>query len=76
MPQHKGTVDLHRMQVHRFFRVHSFLPFVDVAGFYTEYKDMVEFQFGLFNNSNYSMINSIGDAIRLRLSSFRARFHN
>ena len=26
---------------------------------------MVEFQFGLFNNADYSMINSISDAIRM-----------
>jgi outer membrane receptor protein involved in Fe transport len=35
----------------------------DVAGFYTEYHDMIEYQFGLFRNSDYSMVNSIYDLI-------------
>ena len=36
---------------------------LDVAGFYTEYQNMIEYQFGLFRNSDFSMINSIYDAI-------------
>ena len=32
--------------------------------FLTQYKDMVEFQFGLFNNADLSMINSVTDAIQ------------
>lgn len=36
---------------------------IDVAGFYTEYKDMIEYRFGLFRNSDYSMINSIYDVL-------------
>ncbi len=39
--------------------------YVDVAGFYTEYKDMIEYQFGLFDNSNFTMINSLGDAFSM-----------
>ena len=39
--------------------------FADVAAFYTQYKDMVEFQFGLFNNADLSMINSVTDAIQM-----------
>ena len=35
----------------------------DVAAFYTEYRNMIEYQFGLFRNSDYSMINSIYDVI-------------
>lgn len=35
----------------------------DVAGFYTEYRDMIEYQFGLFRNSDFSFINSMDDAI-------------
>lgn len=31
----------------------------DVAGFYTRYKNMVEFQFGLFNNADGKPINSL-----------------
>ncbi len=47
------------------YKIGNFQGFVDVAGFYTEYRDMVEFQFGLFNNADYSMINSISDAIQM-----------
>ena len=36
---------------------------IDVAAFYTEYRNMIEYQFGLFRNSDYSMINSIDDVI-------------
>ena len=62
------------------YKIGNFQGFVDVAGFYTQYKDMVEFQFGLFNNANYTMINSIGDAIQM-LSDGKgfgigAQFHN
>ena len=35
----------------------------DVAGFYTEYRDMIEYQFGLFRNSDFSFINSMDVAI-------------
>lgn len=54
--------------------------FVDVAGFYTQYKDMIEFQFGLFNNADNTMINSIGDAVQMLLDQkgfgIGAQFHN
>ncbi len=36
---------------------------LDVAAFYTEYRNMIEYQFGLFRNSDYSMINSITDVV-------------
>ena len=36
--------------------------YLDVSGFYMEYKDMIEYQFGLFDNSNFKMINSMADA--------------
>jgi len=35
----------------------------DVAAFYTEYQNMIEYQFGLFRNSDYSMINSMYDVM-------------
>ncbi|WP_455667961.1 TonB-dependent receptor [Phocaeicola sp.] len=34
----------------------------DIAGFYTQYNNMVEFQFGLFNNASGKPINSLIDA--------------
>ena len=36
---------------------------LDVAAFYTEYRDMIEYQFGLFKNSDFTMINSMDDVI-------------
>ncbi len=36
---------------------------LDVAAFYTEYRNMIEYQFGLFRNSDFSMINSMDDVI-------------
>lgn len=62
------------------YQIGNFQGFVDVAAFYTEYKDMVEFQFGLFNNADYTMINNIGDAIRMLTDGggfgIGAQFHN
>ncbi len=62
------------------YKIGNFQGFVDVAGFYTQYKDMVEFQFGLFNNADYTMINSISDAIRMITGGqgfgIGAQFHN
>ncbi len=34
---------------------------LDVAAFYTEYQNMIEYRFGLFRNSDYAMINSMDD---------------
>jgi outer membrane receptor protein involved in Fe transport len=36
---------------------------LDVAAFYTEYRDMIEYQFGLFRNSDFSMVNSMTDVL-------------
>lgn len=45
-----------------------------------QYKDMMEFQFGLFNNANNSMINSIDDAFQMIMDGkgfgIGAQFHN
>ena len=62
------------------YKIGNFQGFVDVAGFYTQYKDMIEFQFGLFNNADNTMINSIGDAVQMLLDQkgfgIGAQFHN
>lgn len=39
--------------------------FVDVAGFYTRYKDMIEFRFGLFNKKTFDYIDSLEKMIGL-----------
>ena len=36
---------------------------LDVAAFYTEYRNMIEYQFGLFRNSDFTMINSMDDVV-------------
>lgn len=58
----------------------------DVAGFYTRYDNMIEFQFGLFNNADYSIINSLSDAGKMLMDMINkvpganlgigAKFHN
>ena len=47
-------------------QLYKFGPIVgslDAAAFYTEYRNMIEYQFGLFRNSDFSMINSIDDVL-------------
>lgn len=39
--------------------------FVDVAGFYTRYKDMIEFRFGLFDKKTFDYTDSLGKLIQL-----------
>lgn len=62
------------------YKLGNLQGFVDVAGFYTQYKDMIEFQFGLFNNADNTMINSLGDAVQMLLDQkgfgIGAQFHN
>ena len=62
------------------YKIGNLMGFFDVAGFYTQYKNMVEFQFGLFNNSTYAPINSIPDAVNMFMSGgglgIGAQFHN
>ncbi|MCD8165617.1 MAG: TonB-dependent receptor [Bacteroides sp.] len=35
------------------YKIGGFQGFLDVAGFYTQYKDMIEFRFGLFDGDDY-----------------------
>lgn len=42
--------------------------FVDVAGFYTRYKDMIEFRFGLFDKTTFDYTDSLEKLIRLLVS--------
>ncbi|MDR1369866.1 MAG: TonB-dependent receptor [Dysgonamonadaceae bacterium] len=45
------------------YKFGNFMGFIDLAGFYTYYKDMIEFQFGLFNNSTYDYVDNLSDVI-------------
>ena len=59
-PESGFNAELGYKQLYKFGPVTGTL---DVAGFYTEYQNMIEYQFGLFRNSDYTMINSIYDVI-------------
>ena len=59
-PESGYNAELGYKQLYKFGPVSGSL---DVAGFYTEYHNMIEYQFGLFRNSDYSMINSINDVV-------------
>lgn len=63
------------------YKFGNLMGFVDVAGFYTQYKDMIEFRFGIFDNNSYKMINSIPDVLDMVLTSkstpgIGAQFYN
>lgn len=62
------------------YKIGNLQGFADIAAFYTQYKDMIEFQFGLFNNSDLSMINSIDNALKMLKDGkgfgIGAQFHN
>ena len=59
-PERGFNAELGYKQLYKFGPVSGMM---DVALFYTEYRDMIEYQFGLFRNSDYSMINSMYDVI-------------
>ena len=59
-PERGYNAELGYKQLYKFGPITGTL---DIAGFYTEYHDMIEYQFGLFRNSDYSMINSINDVL-------------
>jgi outer membrane receptor protein involved in Fe transport len=59
-PESGFNAELGYQQLYKFGPLSGSL---DIAAFYTEYRDMIEYQFGLFRNSDYSMINSIYDVI-------------
>ncbi len=59
-PESGYNAELGYKQLYKFGPVSGML---DVAAFYTEYHDMIEYQFGLFRNSDFTMINSMNDVI-------------
>ena len=54
--------------------------FFDIAGFYTQYSDMIEFRFGFFNNNTFAPVNSVSDVIgmliRGEMPGIGAQFYN
>lgn len=59
-PESGFNAELGYKQLYKFGPVSGTL---DIAGFYTEYRDMIEYQFGLFRNSDFTMINSMSDVM-------------
>jgi outer membrane receptor protein involved in Fe transport len=62
------------------YKIGKLMGYADVAAFYTQYRDMIEFGIGLFNNSTFKMINSTADMISLLLNGqslgVGSNFHN
>ena len=61
-PESGYNVELGYKQLYKLGPLSGFL---DISGFFMEYKDMIEYQFGLFDNSDFTMINSLGDAYNM-----------
>ncbi len=62
------------------YKIGRLSGYADVAGFYTEYRNMIEFNIGFFNSSDNTMINSVPDLYSLVLNgqslAVGAQFHN
>ncbi len=62
------------------YKIGNFMGYVDVAGFYNHYKDMIEFQFGLFNNTTFEYVDNLADVIMMigkdQMPGFGTRFEN
>jgi outer membrane receptor protein involved in Fe transport len=43
------------------YKVGNFMGFLDLAGFYTFYRNMIEFEFGLFNTSTFNKIEDLSE---------------
>ena len=63
------------------YKIGPFQGYLDVAGFYTQYKDMIEFNIGLFNSrAPYDYIDHLGQVLDMLLAgqmpSIGAQFSN
>lgn len=50
------------------YRLGGLKGFVDVAGFYTQYKDMIEFQIGLFDKESFTYLDNLKDILALLIN--------
>ncbi len=50
------------------YKLGPFKGFIDVAGFYTQYKDMIEFNIGLFNNDTYEYVDNLMQVVSMLLA--------
>ncbi len=51
------------------YKFGEFMGYLDVAGFYTAYKDMIEFQFGLFNKTTYAYIDNLSELLVMLMNN-------
>jgi len=51
------------------YKVGHFSGFFDLAGFYTQYKNMIEFEFGLFNSTTFDHVTDLSDVLTMLLNS-------
>lgn len=62
------------------YKIGNFTGYLDVAGFYNYYKDMIEFRFGLFNNTTFEYVDNLMDVITMiqkgGMPGFGTRFEN
>lgn len=62
------------------YKIGNFAGFVDLAGFYTQYRDMIEFQFGLFNNTTFEYIENFQQIMNMiaagQMPGLGTRFSN
>lgn len=47
------------------YKIGGLMGYADVAAFFTQYHDMIEFGIGLFNNDTFEKINSVGDMLSM-----------
>jgi len=62
------------------YKIGNFMGYLDVAGFYNYYKDMIEFEFGLFNSETFEYVDNLMDVITMvtngQMPGFGTRFQN
>ena len=62
------------------YKFGNLMGFFDVAGFYTQYTDMIEFRFGIFNNTTFDYVNGTRDFLNMvsqgQMPGFGAQFYN
>jgi outer membrane receptor protein involved in Fe transport len=62
------------------YKVGNFMGYLDLAGFYTYYKNMIEFEFGLFNNSTFEHVTDLSELIEMvmngQMPGLGTRFSN
>jgi len=62
------------------YKVGNFSGFLDLAGFYTQYKNMIEFEFGLFNSTTFEHVTDLAEVLTMlqngQMPGLGTRFSN